>query len=114
MYPQIGTIFLGGQDRGYHFIQLEKVIKQYKIKNVVLFPDSGGKIWDTLRRGSGQKINYNFLKTKSMKEAVAFAYKHTLPGQICLLSCASPSYSLWKNFEEKGDQFKKMVTKLTP
>lgn len=40
-----------------------------------------------------------------MKEAVAFAFEHTEPGTTCLLSCASPSYSLWKNFVEKGQEF---------
>ena len=101
----IDTIFLGGEDREYNFFQLEKVIKKYKIKNAVLFPVSGKRI---LKSEKG----LNILKTSSMKQAVIFAYKHTRPGKICLLSCASPSYSLWKNFEEKGDLFKKFVKKL--
>ena len=46
-----------------------------------------------------------------MENAVEFAYKNTRAGGICLLSCASPSYSLWENFEEKGDEFKKFVKK---
>jgi len=100
----VDTIFLGGQDRGYDFRKLEKVIKKYKINNAVIFPESGKRI-----RMDGVKI----LKTKSMAKAVEFAYKNTKKGKICLLSCASPSYSLWKNFEEKGDQFKKFVKKLS-
>ncbi len=98
----VDTIFLGGQDRGYDFGQLEKVIKKYKIKNIVLFPDSGKKM---LTSTKGLRI----LKTKKMAEAVQFAYQKTKKGGICLLSCASPSYSLWKNFEVKGDEFKKWV-----
>lgn len=99
----VDTIFLGGDDRGYNFSQLEKTIKKYKIKNVVLFPKSGKRI---------KLKGLNVIKTKSMEKAVKFAYKHTAKGKICLLSCASPSYSLWKNFEEKGDQFKKFVKNL--
>lgn len=99
----IDTIFLGGQDRGYDFTQLEKSIKKYKIRNAVLFPESGSKI--------NVKVP-KVLKTKSMQKAVEFAYKNTEKGKICLLSCASPSYSIWKNFEEKGDQFKKFVKNL--
>ncbi len=72
------------------------------IHNVVLFPDSGNRM---IKNTGGLTI----LKTKSMKEAVKFAYQHTQKGKVCLLSCASPSYSLWKNFEEKGDEFKKFV-----
>jgi UDP-N-acetylmuramoylalanine--D-glutamate ligase len=52
----------------------------------------------------------HILETKSMKEAVGFAFQHTPKGTICLLSTASPSYTVWKNFEEKGDQFKYFVT----
>ena len=100
--PKISTIFLGGQDRGYDFIQLEKTLKKYNIKNIVLFPDSGSKM---LKNAKG----LNILATASMEEAVQFAYKNSPKGTVCLLSCASPSYSLWKNFEEKGREFKKAV-----
>jgi len=100
--PKIGTIFLGGQDRGYKFSKLEKIIKKHGIKNIVLFPETGKKIFKS-REG------LNVLETESMEEAVKFSYRYTQKGEICLLSCASPSYSLWKNFEEKGDQFQKAV-----
>ena len=98
----IDTIFLGGEDRGYDFSQLEKTIKKYKIRNIVLFPDSGKLILKNEK-------NFNVLYTQKMKEAVKFAYKNTKKGKICLLSGGSPSYSLWKNFEEKGNQFQSIV-----
>lgn len=101
----IGTIFLGGEDRGYDFGKLEKEIRKSGIKNIVLFPDSGKKIV-TSRKG------LNVLETSDMHKAVAFAYEHAPKGSICLLSTASPSYSVWKNFEEKGDLFKKYVKML--
>ena len=100
----IDTIFLGGEDRGYDFSQLEKTIKKYKIKNIALFPISGSRIIKSKR-------GLNILKVSDMEQAVKFAYKYTRPGKICLLSCASPSYSLWKNFEEKGRQFRQAVLK---
>jgi UDP-N-acetylmuramoylalanine-D-glutamate ligase len=34
-----------------------------------------------------------------MKEAVTFAFTYTEKGKICLLSTASPSFSLWEKFE---------------
>lgn len=100
--PKIGTIFLGGEDRGYDFKQLEKELRKHKIPNVVLFPTSGKRILAS-RKG------FNILETKDMKEAVEFAFKNTPKGQVCVLSTASPSYSVWKNFEEKGDLFQKFV-----
>lgn len=101
----IGTIFLGGADRGYDFTELEKTLHKYKIKNIVLFPDTG-------RRMLASRQGFNILETTSMKEAITFAYAHTPRGSICLLSTASPSYSLWKNYEEKGKEFKRLVKKL--
>jgi UDP-N-acetylmuramoylalanine--D-glutamate ligase len=104
--PNIGTIFLGGTDRGYDFTELEKCLRKKKIKNLVLFPDSGQRILKS-------KAGFNILETSSMEEAVAFAYKNTPKQMTCLLSTASPSYSLWKNFEEKGEQFKYWIKKLS-
>lgn len=98
----IGTILLGGEDRGYIFSDLEKTIIRHKIKNIVLFPNSGRRILTS-------RNNLNILETSDMKEAIDFAYKYTSPKSICLLSTASPSYSLWKNFEEKGCQFQSFV-----
>jgi UDP-N-acetylmuramoylalanine-D-glutamate ligase len=44
-----------------------------------------------------------------MSEAVKFAFKNTWKWKICLLSTASPSYSIWKNFEEKWDLFREEI-----
>lgn len=103
--PDVDTILLGGEDRGYDFTRLEDALREKGARNVVLFPDSGPRI---LRTRDG----FNVLETSSMEEAVAFAYAHTKRGGVCLLSAASPSYSLWKNFEEKGDQYRECVERL--
>lgn len=105
--PHIGTIFFGGQDRGYDFRPLVNEVLDRKIPNVVLFPDSGEAVYALFQR-SGKPLP-RLLKTKLMKEAVQFAFGNTPTGTVCLLSCASPSYSLWKNFEEKGNQFQHFV-----
>jgi UDP-N-acetylmuramoylalanine--D-glutamate ligase len=44
-----------------------------------------------------------------MKNAVKFAYENTPKWKICLLSNAAPSFSLWKNFEEKWNIFQNEV-----
>ncbi|MBI2056232.1 MAG: UDP-N-acetylmuramoyl-L-alanine--D-glutamate ligase [Candidatus Sungbacteria bacterium] len=105
--PNIGTIFLGGKDRGYDFSALAREIITAHIENIVLFPESGVKIKEALEK-TKEKIP-NILETLSMKEAVHFAYERTNQGAVCLLSSASPSYSLWKNFEEKGNDFQNCV-----
>lgn len=103
----IDTLLLGGQDRGYDFTRLVDSIIQNKIRNIVLFPDSGEKIFTILSGLIPDKIN--ILRTDNMKEAVDFAFKMTKKDHICLLSTASPSYTLWKNYIEKGDLFKQYI-----
>lgn len=106
-WKRIGTLLLGGTDRGYDFRLLMQKVQEYWIQNLVFFPPSGEKMASLLEGFQGK-----LLHTNDMEVAVAFAFQHTAPGQICLLSTASPSYSIWKNFEEKGDLFKAAIHKL--
>ena len=106
----VKTILLGGENRGYSYRDLAKELQAKNVENVVLFPDSGAAILQEI------KIHMHtlprILQTATMEEAVRFAYSNTPPGGVCLLSTASPSYSLWKNFEQKGDQFQLFVRSL--
>lgn len=107
--PNIGTLFLGGLDRGYDFSELARIISTKNIPNVVLFPDSGKRILNSLEKIPNKP---KILETSSMGEAVKFAYENSPKNSIVLLSAASPSYSLWKNFEEKGNQFQHFAKKI--
>ena len=82
-----------------------KILNLENIKNIVLFPPSWNKIKPLLDK------TFNIIETSSMQEAVNFAFKLTKNWKICLLSTASPSYSIWKNFEEKWDLFYKEILK---
>ena len=108
--PNVGTLMLGGLDRGYDFTQLVDALVQYNIPNLVLFPESGKKIALALEKRS--EYHPRVLEATSMRAAVSFAYENTPQDMVCLLSTASPSYSLWKNFEAKGDEFQELVKKL--
>ena len=110
---RVQTLFLGGFDRGLKFEKLAERILKSKIKNLALFPTTGEKIWKALRLASlaqGKKLPKHFF-TNKMTKAVKWAYKNTNKGKICLLSCASPSFSIFKDYKEKGNLFKKYVRK---
>ncbi len=104
--PNVGCIFLGGTNRGYEFGELAKKLQVMNIPAVVLFPDTGELI-----KKEFEVIGYQpvVLKTRDMQEAVRFAYATTPKNMVCLLSCASPSFSVFKNFEERGDKFQEAV-----
>lgn len=105
------TIFLGWKDRWcYDFKELARVIFDNNISNIVFFPETWKNIQEELKRINFELFTkLNILETNTMKDAVEFAFKNTWIDKICLLSCASPSFSLWKNYEEKWEDFKKCI-----
>ncbi len=116
-WDELQTLFLWGEDSGFDFSALRERILESNIQNIVAFPDTSEKIFPeiTLRdyeqafeiELAGKSIQ--FIKTRSMNSAVDFAYKTTLPGKTALLSCAAPSFSLWKNYQQKAEEFKKYI-----
>lgn len=107
----ISTIVLGGLDRGYRFAKLAKLILQKEIPYLLLFPGSGPRIWQTIRKQAKIlkcQLPHKLL-VRNMPNCVKAAYKLTKPNTICLLSTASPSYNMFQNFEEKGRLFKEEV-----
>jgi len=105
---KVDTMILGGQDRGYDFAELAREVVASSVTNVILFPDTGTRIRTTIESAdTSKKIAMH--DAASMEEAVAIAKKVTKRGSTCLLSTASPSYNMFKNFEDKGDQFQKQI-----
>jgi UDP-N-acetylmuramoylalanine--D-glutamate ligase len=113
---KVETIILGGSDKNIDFKNLAKRVLESKIKIVILFPTTGKKIWKDIVRQKRKETNrkgrvLNHFFVNNMKDAVKLAYQYTKADKICLLSTACASFSIFKDYKEKGDLFKKYVRK---
>jgi len=114
---EVETLFLWWEDSGFSFSCLRESILKSGIKNIIAFPDTSEKVFPEIELRDYEHAfeidiegkSLQFIKTRSMKIGVDFAYKTTLPWKLALLSCAAPSFSIWNNYLEKAQEFKKYV-----
>ncbi len=113
-FPGKGFILLvGGFDRGLDFTELARVILTNDIKAVLLFSTTGEKLWNEIvRQATGGKKLPKHLFVTNMADAVLQAYSIAEKGDLVLLSPASPSFSSFKDYRDRGLQFKTEVRKL--
>lgn len=102
------TLILGGSDKGLNYKELGKVISEKQnIENVILIGDTGTKIGEEIK---GKNI-VNLGKT-SMYRYIEVAKKLTPKGGVVILSPASASFDMFKNYKDRGNQFRKAVLSL--
>lgn len=79
-----------------------------RIKHLILMGQTRGKIAECAVKHGFNSITF----VESMQEAVDFCHSKAEPGEIVLLSPCCASWGMFKNYEERGDIFKKLVNKL--
>ena len=100
------VLILGGQDKGNDYKPIEKLVSK-KVKAIVCMGIDNKKIVEYFT-----PFVKNIEETRSAAEAVRVAAKYTEGGDVVLLSPACASFDLFKNYEDRGDQFKKEVLSL--
>ena len=105
------TLILGGSDKGLNYQELGDVVNKTKnIKNVVLIGVTG-PIINKYLDSNLQFTIYNLQKT-NMEEIVKKTFDTTPKGGVIVLSPASASFDMFKNYKDRGNQFKKAVQSL--
>lgn len=102
------TLILGGSDKGLDYSELRSVIeKKDNVKNLILIGDMGEKIG-----GGVPGKNIINLGKVSMDQIVKKAFEITPKGGVVILSPSAASFDMFKNYKERGNQFKEAVSNL--
>lgn len=104
--PSYIVLILGGTDKGNDYTEIEELVKK-KVRALIFL----GKDNSRLHTFFDGKID-NIEDAGSMQEAVSKAYKLAEKGDTVLLSPCCASFDLFKNYEDRGDQFKQYVREL--
>ena len=105
------TLIAGGHDRHQDYSALAQKIISSGVKTLILFPATGERILQEVEKHlEGGRMDS--FQVAGMPEAVELAFKHTPSGAICLLSPAAPSFTLFRDYRDEHDQYKKSIEEL--
>jgi UDP-N-acetylmuramoylalanine--D-glutamate ligase len=97
---------VGGVDKGNDYSELYGLVSK-KVKAIVCLGKDNSKIIEAFK----DKVP-TIVETRSMEEAVRSSYYLAKKGYTVLLSPACASFDLFRNYEDRGRQFKQAVRNL--
>ena len=100
------VLILGGKDKGNDYTPIKPLVKE-KCSALVYLGADNQKLHDNFD-GMGIPVR----DTHSMKECIEACYELAKPGETVLLSPCCASFDLFKNMEDRGEQFKELVKNL--
>jgi len=99
-------LILGGIDKGNDYTLLEELVKE-KVKTIICLGIDNSKIHEAFGNIVSEMIDCN-----NAADAVKAAFRSASKGDVVLLSPACASFDLFKNYEDRGKQFKQAVREL--
>jgi UDP-N-acetylmuramoylalanine--D-glutamate ligase len=99
-------LILGGVDKGNDYALVADLVKD-KVKAIVCMGTDNAKLFEYFKDKVAQIIEVD-----SAKKAVNASFKLAEKGDVVLLSPACASFDLFKNYEDRGHQFKESVKEL--
>ena len=111
-YKEDIVLIAGGYDKNLDYTPIANPIVE-KVKTLILLGQTSGKIFEAVKKeAERQNKNINIYMCNSLEETVKLAKKAAKPGQVVLFSPASASFDMFKNFADRGEQFKNLVNQI--
>lgn len=114
VFPNKVIMISGGKDKGIPYDEIGPALAEH-VKVLILIGATSDKIQEALdaeinKTGNGKDIEV--IRATSYEDAVNTARSKAHDGDVVLLSPASTSFDMFRNFEERGNLFKKIVNEL--
>lgn len=114
VFPNEVIMIAGGKDKGIPYDEIGPALAEH-VKVLILIGATSDKIQEALdaeinKTGNGKDIEV--IRATSYENAVNTARSKAHDGDVVLLSPASTSFDMFRNFEERGNLFKKIVNEL--
>lgn len=107
----VDTVLIGGMDRGIDYSELIRFLSGHKVPHIILMEATGKRILEEVLKGYPDfQDKDRLVLTNHLEDAVAKAKELTRSGHSCLMSPAAASYGIFKNFEERGEVFARLVS----
>jgi UDP-N-acetylmuramoylalanine--D-glutamate ligase len=103
------VLLLGGRDKNLPWADLAALVRQ-RVKHVALFGEAAEKIRAALEQDPGP---YTLELCQGLEQAVRSAAKAAKPGDVVLFSPGGTSFDQFRDFEERGEAFRKWVSELS-
>ena len=104
------TVIIGGMDRGIEYQELISFLSEHEVPNIILMEATGKRIYREIKKNYPDfKAVERIQPVEHLEDAVELAKKVTRQGKSCVMSPAAASYGIFKNFEERGEVFVKLV-----
>ena len=95
------VLIAGGRDKDSDFSRLKERIKE-KVKALILIGEAADKMEKALQ-------GIPMIRAASLEQAVFEARRSAVDGDVVLLSPACASFDMFRDFMDRGEQFKKIV-----
>jgi UDP-N-acetylmuramoylalanine--D-glutamate ligase len=106
--PDVGSVIIGGFDRGIDYREFAVYLAGTAVDALIFMGMAGRRIHSLYLEAGGNQDRVWI--AEDLAEAVMIAQKQTAPGKACLLSPAAASYDQFKNFEERGEVFRRLAS----